>query len=194
MLMAQTLGAWTLADLDRLPDDGNKYELVDGELFVTPAPALAHERLELVLRRILDRYVEAMNVGEVYGSNSAIRSGQSEVHPDLSVRTSLKTVPKTWAEMPLPILAVEILSPTTRRRDHEHKRDFYRRIGLPEYWIIDGKQRTIRVVKPRTDNVVVDRELTWHPANANAPLTIDVARYFHDALGDGPINEEEEAD
>lgn len=189
MLMAQTVGTWTLDQLDRLPDDGNKYELVDGELFVTPVPAFAHERLQLVLHRILARHVEDASIGEVYGSHSAIRSGQSEVQPDLSVRRILTTMPKAWSDVPLPILVVEIVSPTTRRRDYEHKRDFYLRICIPEYWIVDGAQRTIRVVKSNAADIVAKQELMWHPAGAAAPLTIDVAKYFHDAIGDSRIEE-----
>lgn len=189
MLMAQTVGVWTLDQLDRLPDDGNKYELVDGELFVTPAPTLAHERLVLVLHRILDRFVEAAGIGEVYGSHSAIRTDRSELQPDLSIRPILATVPNAWIEVPLPILVVEILSPTTRRRDYEHKRDFYLRIGIPEYWIVDGAQRTIRVVKSNSPDVIAKQELKWHPTGATAPLTIDVAKYFHDAIGDTRIEE-----
>lgn len=187
MLMAQTVGVWTLDQLDRLPDDGNKYELVDGQLFVTPAPAFAHERLQLVLHRILARHVEEAGIGEVYGSHAAIRSDQSELQPDLSVRRMLTTMPNAWSEVPLPILVVEIVSPTTRRRDHEHKRDFYLRIGIPEYWIVDGTQRTIRVVKSNSADVVPNDELTWHPVNTTTPLRIDVGKFFHDALGDRPM-------
>ena len=65
MLMAQATGAWTLADLDRLPDDGNRYELVDGDLFVTPAPSPAHEELVYALRAILDPFTRAQRIGRV---------------------------------------------------------------------------------------------------------------------------------
>lgn len=182
MLMAQSVGAWTLAELDRLPDDGNKYELVDGDLFVTPAPRPTHQRLEAILIKLLVRYLEATGIGDLYASNTAIRMENSELLPDLSVRRPLNTVPRTNAEMPLPILVVEVLSPTTRRRDHESKRDFYLRNGIPEYWIVDGEDRTIRVIKPNTVDVVATHELTWAPESTTAPLTIDVAKYFLDAL------------
>ena len=181
--MAQAAGGWTLADLDRLPDDGNKYELVDGELFVTPAPSPAHEELVYALRALLDPYVGAQRIGRVYASNAAIRTSGSALLPDLMVRQPLRKPPGTWEEMPLPFLVVEILSPTTRRRDHEYKRAFYLCVGVAQYWIVDGEQRTIRVITPNADDVVVDRELTWRPANASAALVIDVERYFRDALG-----------
>ena len=183
MLMAQTAGAWTLADLDRLPDDGHRYELVDGDLFVTPAPSPAHEELVYQLRAILDPYAREQKVGRVYASNAAIRTGGSALLPDLLVRQPLRRPPGTWDEMPLPCLVVEILSPTTRRRDHEYKRAFYLRIGVAQYWIVDDEERTICVITPNADDVVVDRELTWRPANASAALVIDVERYFREALG-----------
>ena len=58
---------WTLEELDSLPDDGNKYELIHGELFVTPAPTFQHETILARLTRILDPYVAANNLGFVYG-------------------------------------------------------------------------------------------------------------------------------
>ena len=183
MLMAQTAGAWTLADLDRLPDDGHRYELVDGDLFVTPAPTTAHEALAYEMRRILEPYVLAELLGRVHTPNAAIRAEGSELLPDLMVRRAPPTLLGAWEEMPIPFLVVEILSPITRRRDHEYKRAFYLRNGVAEYWIVDGEERTICVVTPNADDVVVHRVLTWRPANASAALVIDVERYFREALG-----------
>lgn len=183
MLMAQITGAWTLAALDRLPDDGNTYELVDGELFVTPAPSPAHEYLASALRAILEPYVKAQRLGKVYSPSSVIRTGGSEVEPDLMVRPAPSTPPNTWEEMPIPLLVVEVLSKTTRRRDHAQKRAFYLRSGVAEYWIVDGEHRTIRVVTPNADDVVPDSKLVWQPTGASEALEIDVAAYFREALG-----------
>src|SRR5688572_29758143 len=65
MAMPDTLDRWTLAELHRLPDDGNRYELVRGQLFVTPAPSYAHQRLASVLGALLQPYVAAHGLGEV---------------------------------------------------------------------------------------------------------------------------------
>jgi Uma2 family endonuclease len=78
---------------------------------------------------------------------------------------------------------VEIASRTTRLRDHAQKRQFYLRSGVAQYWIVDGERRTIRVVAPNADDVVVEHEMVWQPAGASAALTIDVAAYFREALG-----------
>ena len=117
MLMAPATSAWTLAELDRLPDDGNKYELIDGELFVTPTPSPAHERLASVLNAIISPFVRAERLGDIYTPRAVVRAEGSEVEPDLMVRRATVPLPEKWDQMPTPSLVVEILSRTTRRRD-----------------------------------------------------------------------------
>ncbi len=183
MLMAPATSGWTLAELDQLPDDGNTYELLDGELFVTPAPSPAHERLAVVLREMLAPYVHAHHLGHVYTPHAVIQTDGSQVEPDLMVRAATSTLPETWADMPTPHLVVEILSGTTRRRDHEQKRAFYLRIGVAEYWIVDRWSRSIRVVRADVEDVINKSVLQWQPSAASEPLTINVAEYFTNALG-----------
>ena len=183
MLMAAATRAWTLAELDRLPDDGNKYELIDGELFVTPAPSTPHEELAAVLREILSRYVETHALGRVYTPRAVVRTRKSEVEPDLMVRPLMTTLPKKWVDMPTPLLVVEILSRTTQRRDREQKRNFYLRIGVAEYWMVDRWERCIHVVRRDAPDVVADAQLQWQPHGATEPMHIDVAAYFDEALG-----------
>ena len=175
-------GNWTLAELHRLPDDGNKYELVHGELFVTPAPSPAHDEISAALHRILSPYVEAHGLGHVYTPRSVFRSHGSEVEPDLMVRPRLR-VSEKWEDQPRPILVVEILSGTTRRRDLGPKRAFYVEEGIPEYWVVDRLERTVRVVRPGHDDAVEAGTLTWHPAGAAEPLVIDLPALFREALG-----------
>jgi len=183
MHMAQTTGGWTLPELHRLPDDGNKYELVRGELFVTPPPSVAHEELAYVLGRILDRYVDAWGLGRVYRPRAVIQVLESQVEPDLMVRPIAKTVSQSWAHAPLPILVVEILSDSTRRRDQLQKLGLYLDAGIPEYWIVDGDERTIRVVRPECGDLLTRDALAWHPVDAADPLVIDLPTVFRDSLG-----------
>ncbi len=183
MLMASATSAWTLAELDRLPDDGNKYELVDGELFVTPAPSPAHERLALVLNRILSPFVRAEGLGDIYTPRAVVRAEGSEVEPDLMVRPATLTLPEKWEQVPTPSLVVEILSRKTYRRDHGQKRGFYLRIGVAECWMVDRWSRTIRVVKRDAADVVAEAVLEWQPRGAREALRIDVAAFFDEALG-----------
>ena len=175
--------AWTLEELDRLPDDGNKYELVRGELFVSPAPSVGHESLVSLLRQMIEPYVIRHGLGRVFGPRAVVRARGSEVEPDLMVRPLALPLPDSWADAPLPILVVETLSNATRRRDHGQKRDFYLDLGIAEYWIVDGEHRTIRVIRPGHEDVVADVDLIWHPEPAPNALVIDVRAYFRDALG-----------
>ncbi len=177
MGMATDSKAWTLDELHRLPDDGNKYELVRGELFVTPAPAPAHEVILANLSRILGPFVAAHGLGAVFHPRAVMRVDGSEVEPDLMVRQPPPTN-TPWEQWPTPILVIEVVSPTTRRRDHEHKRDFYLDAGVDEYWIVDPETRTVRVVGQATIDRTEHDAITWSPHSASESLQISLADVF----------------
>src|SRR5262245_55479237 len=82
---------WTIEEPHRLPDDGNKYELVRGELFVTPPPSVDHEEVLARLAKILMAFVEKHGLGNVYHPRSVVRFEGSEVEPDLMVRQPMKS-------------------------------------------------------------------------------------------------------
>jgi Uma2 family endonuclease len=178
MSMPSTANQWTLEDLQRLPDDGNKYEVVHGELFVTPAPRQPHEIVSARLTRVLDPYVAEHGLGLVFRPRAVVRTKDSEVEPDLMVRAESGGISGKWEHAPLPILIVEILSPTTRRRDHVQKRDFYLEIGVPEYWIVDIDERRVRVVKPGSEDVVETEALVWTPRIELPPVVVLLADLF----------------
>src|SRR5438128_8947694 len=136
MAMPNTARAWTLAELHRLPDDGNKYELVEGELFVTPAPREEHETILALLHQLIGPYVAANDLGAVYRPRAVVRIKGSEVEPDLMVRAVRRRPKKSWEKAPTPILVVEVVSDTTRRRDYGPKRDWYMKSRVAEYWIV----------------------------------------------------------
>jgi Uma2 family endonuclease len=155
-MVSHHAGAWTLDQLHRLPDDGNKYELVHGALYVTPAPSVHHERLLAALTRLLVPYVDRWSVGEVFHPRSVIRHSPSEVEPDLMVRPVPAGGESDWERLPLPELVIEVVSGSSRLRDYNQKRDFYLELGIPEYWIVDGGRRTITIVRPGTADVVAE--------------------------------------
>ena len=185
MQMARKLDAfeWTLEEVHRLPDDGNKYELVRGELFVTPAPSPEHERLAVVLSEILSDYVRRQQLGRVFHARAVVRFQGSEVEPDIMVREWSER-PVDWSDAPVPLLLVEILSDVTRRRDPGPKREFYRDAGVTYYWIVDGDSRTIRAIQLGAEDTIAEDVLTWHPNRATEPLVVDVRAVFRAALGD----------
>ena len=168
---------WTFEELESLPDDGNKYELIHGELFVTPPPTNSHETILARITRILDAYVAAHDLGYVYRPRSVIRvTPNTEVEPDLMVRQPSEGL--DWHEAPLPILVAEVASDSTRRRDRVHKRGLYTELGIPEYWMIDGDDRTVCVARPDRDDTTTDSQLVWHPEGPEVPLVISLSDIF----------------
>ncbi len=82
------------------------------------------------------------------------------------------------AEVPIPILVVEVVSEFTRRREHVQKRQFYRDLAIPEYWIVDPDEHSVRVVKPGCEDEVTVSRLAWSPAASHEPLSIDLSEIF----------------
>lgn len=179
MHMATFTKEWTLEELHRLPeDDGNKYELVRGELFVTPPPTEHHETISARLTRLLDPYVAEHGLGFVYRPRAVMRFEGSEVEPDLMVRQSQGRRDATWDKAPTPILIVEILSGSTRRRDQLQKRNLYMDAAVAEYWLVDPERRTVTSIRAGCVDVVAREQFDWLPPGVSVPLTVDVLRVF----------------
>jgi len=177
MYMAQPM-AWTLEDLDRLPDDGNKYEVLHGDLFVTPQPTLDHDTAIARLTQLLVPFVVREKLGMVFPGRPAIRTSDSHVEPDLVVRQV--SPPKTrWEEAPLPLLVVEVLSQTTEWRDRGLKRDFYvDELRVADYWIVDTEKRLITVMRPGVAHMKVIDRFEWSPQGAGTPLDVKMDDVF----------------
>ena len=98
MHMVSPIRRWTIEDLHSLPDDGNKYELIRGQLFVTPPPTDAHETIAARLHRLLDPYVAANGLGLIYRPRAVVRiADDTEVEPDLMVRQPQNSPQASWA-------------------------------------------------------------------------------------------------
>jgi Uma2 family endonuclease len=183
MHMATDTTPWTLEQLHRLPDDGNKYELVRGELFVTPAPSEDHETILAYLTRAIDDYVARHSLGVVYRARAVMRFDGSEVEPDLMVRQPRRKPAKDWEDAPVPLLIVEVLSGSTRRRDRAQKRELYLDAGVGEYWIVDPERRCVHVIARGVSDRVVTDVIRWNPPGADEPLDVSVAALFRDDPG-----------
>ncbi len=172
---------WTRAQVLALPDDGNRYELVDGELLVSPSPRGLHQRGVRELFGLVDQYVRAHRLGSTIFSPADLdlHSGQL-VQPDLFVGAMVGgREPVEWEDYGIPILVVEILSPSTARYDRVTKRRRYQRSDVPVYWIVDLDARLVEVWGPADTNpAIVDSELQWQPAQTIRPLVIDLPTYF----------------
>ena len=169
---------WTLRDLASLPDDGNKYEVIHGELFVTPAPRPKHELILGRLTQILVPFVAANRLGLVQHPRAVVRFQGSEAEPDLMVRQLPSSEDVDWEEMPTPSLVVEVISPFTRRRDHEDKKEFYIDAGVAESWIVDPENRNVAVVDARGQKRIEQEKIEWRPAGTPETLSFRVAELF----------------
>ncbi|MEO8452395.1 MAG: Uma2 family endonuclease [Gemmatimonadota bacterium] len=179
--MPDTANQWTREQVLALPDDGNRYELVDGELLVSPSPRGPHQRGVMELLHLVHPYVKSHRLGYTITSPADLdlRSGQL-VQPDFFVGGMVgKREPVEWEDYGIPILVAEILSPSTARYDRVTKRRRYQRSALPIYWIVDLDARLVEVWGPRDKGpTIVDGRLEWQPAQALPPLAIDLPAYF----------------
>ena len=180
MQMATKIHRWTSADLAQLPDDGNRYEVLDGELFVTPQAEFQHQRIATRLIGRLLAYCADHAIGEVVGPG-AVRWAKNELQPDIEVIPGVHdgTDKPKWHHLPRPILVVEVLSDSTRHRDLWKKRDAYARRRIPTYWIVDADERSVTVwTFPATEPQVVTDSLRWQPRADLPPLEIVLASIF----------------
>lgn len=181
MAMATAADRWTPDRVRALPQDGNRYEVIDGELLVTPAPRLVHQRALRELLRLLDEYVVANDLGELLWSPADISlDPESLVQPDLFVVPRRgEAAYRNWTDVTALLLAVEVLSPGTARADRTVKRRYYQRSGVGEYWIADLDARLVERWRPSDDRPeVVADELAWQPDQSCLSLVIDLPRLF----------------
>ena len=169
---------WTRADLARFPNDGNRYEVLDGALLVTPQAAFGHQEVVMRLLVPLRAYCERHGIGVVVGPG-AVPQGTSELQPDIQVIPGPVALDANWAELPLPLLVVEVLSDSTRVRDLGVKRDAYLRWGIPAYWVVDPVARSVLTVRAGADAPVEHGDvLRWTPREGMAPFECEVAALF----------------
>jgi Uma2 family endonuclease len=178
---------WTAEMVRALPDDGRRYELVAGELLVTPSPGWIHQRTVLALIRHLDPYLRKYGAGDLLISPADLSFEEDEVlQPDLFVVPFPTGSPtRSWADIRRLILAVEVLSPGTARYDRLVKRRHYQRAGVPEYWIVDPDARLVERWRPEdTRPEVLSETMTWQPDPTHQALELQLPSLFREAWGE----------
>jgi Uma2 family endonuclease len=176
---------WTVADLADLPDDGNRYEVLDGILYVTPSPSADHQTAVQALYRLLADYLDRERIGFVFVAPGDVTfSPRRLVQPDLFVVPLQEgRRPRRFADVKHLLLAIEVLSPSTSRADRVAKRTVYREEGVEVYWVVDLDARTVERSVPNDPRVeVLADRIEWHPAGAERPLIIDLEEYFRRVL------------
>ena len=188
MGMPDVVRQWTREEVLALPDDGNRYELIDGELLVSPSPTWGHQLALLALFRRLDPFVKRHQLGTTLIAPADLDLGRRYVvQPDLFVvpEVEIRKV-LDWPDGGVPSFIAEILSPSTGRGDRKVKRPAYQRAGVGEYWIIDPDSRTVERWQPtdaRPEICLV--RAVWQPKPDLDPFELDLGEYFADVWGEG---------
>ena len=173
---AQNLG-WTAEMARALPDDGKRYEVVRGQLLVSPAPSRRHQRAVRLLLVMLDGYCRRQELGEALDSPADI-----EFAPDTVLQPDVFVVPSiapSWKDVTSLLLAIEVLSPSTARADRHDKRLEYQRQHTPEYWIVDLDGRVVERWRPHESRPeLLSDLLIWQPVETMPALEINLPEFF----------------
>ena len=168
---------------------GERWELVDGEVLVTPSPHWTHQRVVVRLTVALDAYVRQHALGEVFTAPLDVK-----LQPGLVLQPDILVVPNGVLRghadvVDRLLLAVETLSPSSARHDRVTKRPAYQRNRVPEYWIVDERSGTVERWRPDDERPeIVAERLVWNPERASAPFELDLVEFFAEvAVPDGGL-------
>lgn len=176
---------WTAADVRALTREDRawpRYELIEGELLVTPSPRLAHQLAAFELCRVLDEYLATSTVGLALMSPADLELSPGTItQPDVFVvpaQTEVHADRLEWSDVRTLLLAIEVLSPGSWRSDRVLKRDFYLDNGVREYWIVDPDARVFECWKPGQHRPMLHHDLiVWAPDDGSE-LEIRVPDFF----------------
>ena len=142
-------GLWTYDDYARLPDDGMRYEVIRGELYMSAAPRPIHQRIIVRISSSLDTFLRQRNLGEILTAPIDVLLPQKlgdPVQPDIVViRSERLQIVGELNIQGAPDLVMEVLSPSNPAHDRDLKYELYAEAGVPEYWIIDPHERTVEI-------------------------------------------------
>ncbi len=134
---------WTVDDLEQLPDDGNRYEILRGELLVTPLPSNGHQRTAVNLIMAIGAWCRTQTGWAIRAPGGVYVSQTVWLEPDIVVYPAPHDTNLQRKELPTPVLVMEIASPSTRERDRHRRRPAYLSHGVGEMWIAGGTTRTV---------------------------------------------------
>ncbi|MFI5229536.1 MAG: Uma2 family endonuclease [Gemmatimonadales bacterium] len=171
------------------PQHWPRYEVIDGELLVSPAPRSFHQDAVLSLATRLRAYTESTRFGHtMIGPADLELEPDSTVSPDLFVTKLVNgRKPRSWKEVDGLWLVAEVLSPSTARFDRVIKRGYFGRNRVPEYWVVDLDARLVERWGAGEDRPeVAIGTLVWAPAADVEPLTLSLVDLFHEVHGEEP--------
>jgi len=181
MAMATAVPRYTAEEVRHFEDRGLRYEVVQGDLLVTPAPGTPHQLLVMELAHLLYDYLADNDLGRVITGPFEVEfSDESAVQPDLIVvlHSQRSRLTPERHQGP-PALVIEIISYSSKRTDRLQKRMLYQEEGVPEYWIVDADLKRIERWRPgdQVPEILTD-EIAWRPTPDAPPLTITLSPLF----------------
>ena len=174
MAMAISVPLYTVDDLERFPDDGNRYELLDGVLLVTPQAAAVHQVVASRIQVKLANFLQ--NVAHVVGPGAVVRMPNTQLQPDILVYPARFSPMTDWRKITEHWLAVEVLSRSSRIYDREFKRDAYFALGVQKVWLVDWRDESVEVCTARRKGRVVRGAIRWRVAGTE--IVIDLREVF----------------
>jgi Uma2 family endonuclease len=189
VLLRSIDATWTADDWELLPhEDGNRYEIIDGVLYVSTAPSARHQRILRLIFLALFGQIDSRGLGMTLWSPVGVfMPGTAPVQPDLFVvRAADLAMIDERRITGVPALLVEVLSPSTAAYDREVKRAAYARAGVPEYWIVRPEQRDLFVYSEPEISAGEYRQVTRVPQDGELvsptlPFRAAIADFFTDA-------------
>ncbi|MGE0442095.1 MAG: Uma2 family endonuclease [Gemmatimonadales bacterium] len=177
--MPVVLRRFTVEEVDALPDDGNRHEVLDGILFVTPAPGPPHQTVAARLFLLLGQHLAAGSRGQIWSPGVVPIDRRSRLEPDLLIGVPPKAWSK-WSDLTERWLAVEVSGPGSRLYDRTYKRSAYLDAGVQEVWLVDLARREVTLSRPGAADQVVTEHLDWREPNTGLMLSIDLEAVFRD--------------
>ena len=178
MGMAVAIPHYTVDDLEHFPHDGNRYELLDGVLLVTPAPGYLHETIVSNVVQALMLAVQVSGHARVFTRGVVSFPPGTQFEPDIMVVPAHVTAVEKWHELRDYWLVVEVYSPSSRVYDHEFKRDNYLRMGVQEVWLVDGVERRVEITREIGRSETVSDAIIWNPPTLDFHVRIELAEIF----------------
>ena len=175
---------WTVDDVELLPEDGSRYEIIDGELYVSKQPDMQHQVVSSNIHILLGLWNIQTQLGIVLATPGIVFTDDNAVVPDVVWMSKALYVSESQGDRKFhscPELVIEILSPGSenRRRDREIKRKLYSRRGAEEYWIVNWQERRVEVYLRENAALTLDRTLT-----ENDVLETALLPEFHHRVGE----------
>jgi Uma2 family endonuclease len=174
--MPGTLRRFTVDDVDALPDDGNRYEVLHGVLLVTPAPGVPHQTVAMRLAAKLSAFLDPEPGVQVWAPGVVAIRPDIQLEPDILVGRMPTTM--SWETVRDRWLAVEVSGRGSRVYDREYKRDGYLEVGVEEVWLVDLESRQVLVSRAgAARDVPHDREVVWR-SPAGRELRVEIPAFF----------------